>query len=187
MLNEKNIKKMTLEELKEKLGITRYLVYCLKKQEIITVQDFIVAVTKNRIDKVEALGKTKYDKICKVLSNYGIIIPEPIKSNKIVKLIEQIDGIENISLYTRNYIIYKYNLSEIDLIELENIISKYNLSLKKHDIIDEGIKKNTAVILYANNIYTVSQLEKAYHKGEVTEIRGIGEKRLKEIENFLLI
>ena len=180
--------KMTFEELKEKLGISRYLVICLKKHNIITVKDFLNAIRKNKIDKVDALGKTKYEKICKILSNSGIIIPEPIKSHKIVKLIEEIDGIENISDYTKNYIIYKYNLRERDFIELENIIRKYNdLAFKKNDILDAGIDKNIAKILYRSDIYTVSQLKKAYNKGKLEQIQGLGRKKLKEIEDFLLI
>jgi hypothetical protein len=57
--------KMTFEELKEKLGISRYLVSCLKKHNIITVKDFLNAIRKNKIDKVDSLGKENTKKYVK--------------------------------------------------------------------------------------------------------------------------
>jgi hypothetical protein len=79
-------------------------------------------------------------------------------------------------------------LNSNDLSILENIITKYDdLAFKKNDILDAGIDKNIAKILYRSDIYTVSQLKKAYNKGKLEQIQGLGRKKLKEIEDFLLI
>ena len=181
----KKIMQTQLEDLQDRLQITDFLINSFKISKIYTVADFLDAIRKNRINSVYSLGVAKFNQICDVLQDLGIEIPDTIESKKVVFLIDEIDGIENISLYTKNYIIYKYKLKDTDVYELEKAISKFDLSFKKDDIIDKGIPKYTAYILYYNGIYTFSQLEKLYQKDKLKKINRIGEKRLKEIEELI--
>ena len=182
MKTTKKITEILVEDLKEEFNITDHLINSFKSFKIFTVKDLLYAIRTNNIKKVSGLGKTKYNRICKVLEELGAQI---IQSPKINFLIDDIDGIENICLYTKNYIIAKYKLKEADIFELEAIISKYSLNFQKNDIMDAGISKDTAHILYFQNISTTTQLEKAYKKNQLKKIRRIGKVRLKEIEEII--
>lgn len=185
MNNTKNIMNERLEDLKDKFEITDRLIISFKLCEILTVEDFLNAIQRNKIKNVYGLGIKKFNRICQKLESLGIVIPDVIQSNQINFLIDDIDGIENISYYTKNYIIFKYNLKEIDIFELENIMNEYCLNFKNNDIIDAGLDRCTAYILYTNDIYTISQLQKAYSNGDILTIRRIGNKRLNEIKQLL--
>lgn len=100
---------------------------------------------------------------------------------KITYLLDDIGGIFNISNYTKNYLAYKYKLRKKDVLQLDELVETYMLSYKKHDIIDEGLNKKVAYILYRNNIQTTRELQEAQRYNYLFYIRGLTKNMKKDI------
>lgn len=101
--------------------------------------------------------------------------------SKVKNMIDDIGGIFNISYYTKNYLVYKYKLSNKDLTYLSDLMEKHDVGFHLDDIIDEGLDKRTSYLLYRNNIQTIRELSKAYQNEYLFNIKGVGKKRLKNI------
>ena len=107
--------------------------------------------------------------------------------SKVKNMIDDIGGIFNISYYTKNYLVYKYKLSNKDFTRLLDIMEKHDVAFLLGDIIDEGLDKKTAYLLYRNNVQTIRELSKAYQYEYLFNIKGLGQKMLKNICYILKI
>ena len=100
---------------------------------------------------------------------------------KITYLLDDIGGIFNISNYTKNYLAYKYKLRKKDLLQLDELVEKYMLKYNNNDIIDRGLNKKVAYILYRNNIQTTRELQEAQRYNYLFYIRGLTKNMKKDI------
>lgn len=104
---------------------------------------------------------------------------------KITYLLDDIGGIFNISNYTKNYLVYKYKLRKKDILQLDELVETYMLSYKKHDIIDEGLNKKVAYVLYKNSIQTTYDIEEAHRYHYLFYIKGLTKNMKKDIMYLL--
>ena len=104
---------------------------------------------------------------------------------KITYLLDDIGGIFNISNYTKNYLAYKYKLRKKDILQLDELVEACMLSYKKHDIIDEGLNKKVAYVLYKNSIQTTYDIEEAYRYHYLFYIKGLTKNMKKDIMYLL--
>lgn len=166
------------------LDFSENIVDQLNASKIYTISDLINSIKSGAINNVPGLGKKRVSKIINYLFELGYFITT---NDKIIYVFNDIGEVFGICNYTKNYLIYKYNLKEKDINELERIMNKYDIKYKSRDIIDEGLDKKISHLLYNSGILTTNELYRAYNFNLLSFMKGIGKKSIKEIEDFLSI
>lgn len=166
------------------LDFSENIVDRLNISKIYTISDLINAIKSGAINDVPGIGKKEVSKIINYLFELGYFITT---NDKIIYVFNDVGEIFEISNYTKNYLIYKYNLNKKDVDELERIMNKYDIKYKSRDIIDEGLDKKISHLLYNSGVLTTNELYRAYNFNILSFIKGIGKKSIKEIEDFLNI
>lgn len=152
----------------------------LKKHNINTIEDLYNIIKFNIY--IREIGDKRRKELSNLLDYYGYKDIYIIKNRKISKILQDKKNF----LYTKSFLIYKFNLDKAEVTKLNIAIEKYSFKFCDGDLKFELNLQNRIVIpLYRYGITCKNELLTAYNLGTLCKIREIGKKAINEIENAI--